>query len=308
MNHFDDIAAIVVHHKHFPDVLHTCDLLTQCGLPAHGILIVDNSANDHIRDALASAVIDKYPVIFVRNAGYANAINLGISWLREHNGLKEFLLVSTHEVKPRPGAVAHMRELLRENLGAAVVGPTLVSRHGEEERVWSTGGHLSRLLNYPHHLDVGISIEWATAQHPAKRDWLDGSFCLYRSADLLQSKLPEDYFLYMEETDFHTQLRKRGRHVLWCPQALAQQETNGIPPFLLGRNLQIFQHRQGNTLQILMTVPVLMAKRGLDVILRKHSAADWLSIVRGWLAGLSYRRQQAGHQVSGRRKSLCASS
>ena len=75
-----------------------------------------------------------------------------------------------------------------------------------------------------------------------RRAWLDGAFCLYR-ADLLRAMpFRTDFFLYFEETELHTRIRKAGYGVAWVPTASVEQSSTGVPPRLLGRNLQKYQH------------------------------------------------------------------
>lgn len=287
MQTFSDVCAIVVHHKNYPDVLQTLDSLTTTGINTEDILLVDNSEDDNIRESLRAALGEHLNVIFINNKGYANAVNTGIAWLLAHERLRRFLLVTTHEVLPLPDAVCHLRRTLLESSKAVVAGPTLVSQSDGGERVWSTGGYLERRLNTPRHYNVGDKLENVVDHATASRDWLDGSFCLYRSSYVMRHSLREDYFLYFEETDYHTQIRKNSGQVIWCPRAIVAQTTKGIPPYYLGRNLQIFQNFHGNTLQKVATVPIIIAHRIFKAIRREISAKDLVAMCKGWLSALS---------------------
>lgn len=286
MDPIDDISAIIVHHKNFPDVIKTCDSIARNGIDVRSTVVVDNSESRMIGEGLTGALAERFNLVFVTNLGYGNAVNRGIDWLKQNDLLKKYVLVATHEVRPSPNSVSLLRDVLEKDNRVAVAGPTLVSISEQGEYVWSTGGFLSRRLNIPRHFGHGEKLGDVVHLPVQTRDWLDGSFCLYRSDCLSRNMLPEAYFLYLEETDFHSQIRRTDALIVWCPSAIVEQSTNSIPPFWLGRNLQLFQNRHGNELQKIFTVPALIGHRTLRTVLGQLSSQDLLSIVRGWMTAL----------------------
>lgn len=286
MKELADVSCIVVHHKNYPGVLASLELLLLAGIKSENLVIVDNSEDEEIRRNLISAAGLQARLAFIANKGYANAVNYGASCLANSGCLRRYTLVATHEVAPRSDAVFHLRNALVDQDRAIVAGPTLVIQTERGEELWSTGGYLSRWLNVPRHFHSGDSLADAAGMPVTMRDWLDGAFCLYNSDYLLQYPMNEGFFLYFEETDYHSCIRERSGEVLWCPQAVVAQASSGIPPYLLGRNMQLFQDAHGNRLQAIFTVPCILIQKTIRFFQGRFKFRDVSALARGWIAGL----------------------
>lgn len=280
----NDVSCLVIHHNRFPGVLETISSINREGVPFNQILVVDNSDDDAMRSSLGKMVNRGIDVYFIPNRGYANAVNAGVRRLSETGKMGQFTLVSTHETIPYAGSIRALRDCLSVSSQAIAAGPTLLHETNGTLKIWSTGGFLSRFLKLPGHHSWG---EFPASRSPmstvAERDYLDGAFCLYKSEWLEQHSLPEQYFLYFEETDYHAEARSRGKTVLWCPDAQALQSSNGVPGYYLGRNLQLFMDSYGNRFQRTVSAPTLILKYYCKRALRRNEAIEPLSaILRGW--------------------------
>lgn len=271
-----DVACIVVHHRSPDTVIQTVSALESSGIAPTGILVVDNSGDDEVVRRLEERGTT---AIQTANRGYAAAAHVGLEELRRSGRLRPFTLIATHEVLPEAGAVRELRDVIASDESIAVAGPTLL--HGAPARTWSKGGRLSPVLRLPsHHRDdsgAGRSVD---------RDWLDGAFTLYRTTDLETHRLDEVYFLYFEETDLHTRLRRAGKRVVWVPGAAVQQESSGTPPRLIGRNLFLFHHKLFTDMSGRCAVGVQFARAVAKGVLRRQdSLAAAGQILAGWMDG-----------------------
>lgn len=115
--------------------------------------------------------------------------------------------------------------------------------------------------------------ESAPATKPRDRQWLDGAFCLYRTAALMVG-MREDFFLYTEELEFHTRLRSLGYRVVWAPESVATQQTDGTPSYYQARNIQIFLRLWGNRFQQTVAVPYLVMRECLVRAVRRRSTPN----------------------------------
>ncbi|KKX98240.1 glycosyltransferase family 2 protein [Microbacterium sp. Ag1] len=271
-----DVACIVVHHRSPDTVLQTIASLESAGIARNNILVVDNSGDDELVGRLEERGT---AAIQTENRGYAAAANVGLEELRRSGRARAFTLIATHEVLPEADAVRELREVMADER-VAVAGPTLL--HGAPARTWSEGGRLSPVLRIPsHHRE-----EDAGARHGVDRDWLDGAFTLYRTADLEAHRLDEIYFLYFEETDLHTRLRRAGKRVVWVPSAAVHQESSGTPPRLIGRNLFLFHHKLFSNTSGRCAVGVQFARAVAKAVLRRRdSFAAAGQILAGWRDG-----------------------
>lgn len=272
-----DVTCIVVHHRSPDTVVHTVDALEAAGLARTAVLVVDNSGDDELVRTLETRGT---PVIQTRNRGYAAAANAGLDELHRIGGARAFTLIATHEVLPEKGAVRALRDAMLADDRIAVAGPTLL--HGEPAQVWSTGGRLTSVAKLPRHR----TEKDVASDGPVDREWLDGAFTLYRTADLLEHGLAEIYFLYFEETDLHTRLRRAGRRVVWVPAAVVQQESSGTPSRLIGRNLFLFHHRLFSNTTGRLAVGIEFARAVAKAALRRRdSFSSAAQILSGWRDG-----------------------
>lgn len=285
MSGLQDTGAIIVHHRNFPQVLDTVrDIARE--VPTARIVVVDNSDDPQLVSRLTDALPEGVHLLVVDNRGYGHAVNRAVEWFASVGNLPEYMLVSTHETRTDEGAVTALANALKANPRWGVVGPSLVTDGPSGPVFWSRGGKLTRALNEPRHIGEGEPFK-AAGGAPTSRAWVDGAFCLYRVSALRTEPFREDFFLYFEETDVHARLRARGIGVGWVPSSTVYQRSDGVPPYLLGRNLQRYQAAHGGRVRQAVTVPVVILRRAIRSLTDPKSRADVRELVRGWIDGRS---------------------
>lgn len=288
----DRLQCVIVHHASRHTIRRTVDSVCEAGVRASRVVVVDNSPPDQPDLTFTDAAVT---VIRMQNRGYAAAVNAGVEALGKQGHLP-ITLVCTHEVILKPDALDRVCQALDACPSAAVTAPTLMDAATDE--VWSTGGYLTPVLHLPRHHRMLAPTETASY---VERDWLDGACTIYRTGALMEHRLDETFFLYFEETDLHTRLRRAGWQVLWVPDAIAHQSSSGIPPRLLGRNLLLFQARHFSEWSGRRAV----AFEALRALARKAATrrGSWSSprqIIEGWWEAerlLDRRRKESTHDV-----------
>jgi N-acetylglucosaminyl-diphospho-decaprenol L-rhamnosyltransferase len=281
-----DVSCIVVHHRNFPTVLGAVDALVAAGVQREALLVVDNSEAPALTAALEQALPADVALITVANGGYGHAVNRGLDHLAATGAVRTYTLVATHEVEPRTDALAHLRNALRDDPTTGVAGPSLIDSAGGGATFWSLGGELTRVLNHPKHVGWGSSVNAALPSQPQPRAWIDGACCLYVSSLFDAMRFREDLFLYFEENDLHRRICATGYGVVWVPQAFVGQSSAGVPPYLFGRNLQLFQATHGTRLQRRVSVPMMIARSATRRALRRGTRGEVRAMYRGWRHGL----------------------
>lgn len=275
------IVAVVVHHRSYDSVGGVIEALLAQGISCQNILVVDNSEEPDKLTELRQKIDPNVQITHTPNRGYAAAVNHAIGHFLSRAETPEYFLVSTHEARPSEGAVAHLQHALEQNPRAAVAGPTLISGI-QEQYVWSTGGYIDAVTGVPAHHDHRSSISSLERYNSVtRRSWLDGAFLLYRWKDISERTVPEDYFLYMEETDLHLSMGKSGREVVWVPQARVWQQSGGIPPFYFARNIRIFLRAHGGLLRAILVPPLIVTRRIVGDMVRRRGLARAREYLRG---------------------------
>lgn len=283
-----DLAAVVVHHRSYGTLGATLDALVAGGVAPDRILVVDNSEETLRQAEVENLMPPGAHSIYIANAGYGAAVNRGAAWHEKNSYGWQYLLVATHESRPEADCLALLRAALAEDRGTAVVGPVLVT--GDEgNTIWSEGGRFTKVLGLPRHRGHLTARPGPSAAPPQPVSWLDGALLMFRRGILARYPIDETYFLYMEETDHHQTLRRHGWKVQVCPQAFAWQHSDGVPPFYLTRNIQLFHAKHGSRLQAQASAPYLLVRSvARDLIKNQH-----MGTIRPLLSGLRAGRTLA---------------
>ena len=186
------------------------------------VVVVDNASTD----GTPQMVRERWPTVRVidagSNVGFSRGNNIGI---RASSG--EFVLLLNPDTVAPPGAIPTLVRALAMSPEAAVAGPRLIDATGFPELSfgWTIGplGELrQKIVGTLHHRRVRRIVRmvdrWARAGGP--REWVSGACLLVRRADLeAVGLLDERYVMYTEDVDLCVSLRRRGRTVLFVPQA-----------------------------------------------------------------------------------------
>ncbi len=276
------VAAVVVHHRRFPEVLQTVRSLVDAGVGEDSLVVVDNSELPAVAERLDESARG-WRVHHMPNRGYGAAANAGAALLPQ----SDVVLVVTHEVRIDAGSLARLVKTVISEPDVAAAGPALLL--AEDGTVWSRGGLLTRRLRLP--LQIVKEEPEAAAVHEV--DWLDGACVAYRTAVLADNPFREDFFLYFEETELHARMRERGWRVVTVDDAVASQSTGGMPTYWGCRNVVLFQRAHGTRWSRVAAPPYFTARMmGIAALER-----DWTGLVaapRGLLAGLRHRVEPQG--------------
>jgi N-acetylglucosaminyl-diphospho-decaprenol L-rhamnosyltransferase len=297
----DGVACIVVHHNSPTTLAGTLDAILSNGLPRSRILVVDNSPPSTLPGPLLA---EGFAVLTTNNDGYAAAVNHGLKHLKSLGGSQPLTLVCTHESIAAPNAVRALCDEILSDPMIAVAGPTLLNADVGRE-IWSVGGRLTPLLKLPRHI---VNATQDADDANVDREWLDGAFTMYRTADLERFQLDETYFLYFEETDLHTRLRRAGRRVVWVPRAAVSQKSSGIPSRLLGRNLFLFHCKLYSKTEGRVAVSFeLVRSLARALLTRRGQWSAFPEIAKGWREGERLARPQSFVAGANANKEECRS-
>lgn len=285
----NNVAAVVVHHRSYGTLPGTVSRLVTEGIMPSNIVVIDNSEEPDKAEGLRELLPSAVNLVFSSNSGYGAAVNQGVRWHAENTGQTDFLLVSTHEALPEPGAVHELELALQECPEAAVIGPALVTGR-ESDIIWSAGGYFSSVLGLPRHRHHKAPRSELPSSGCQTVEWADGAFLMFRRSVIEEHPIDEDFFLYMEETDQQQRLRHLGWKVLIQMSAVVWQSSGGVPPFYQTRNIQLFHLRHGTKLQRLASVPVIVARSVVRDVIKRRGTSEWAPLLAGWRAGAALNR------------------
>ena len=212
-------GVVVVSYGPPDDTLECLDSLERSRDLDLEIVVVDNGpadSADHHR--LRDGIHGRATLIATGdNLGYAGGNNVGIRHLLEGDVERVWLLNPDTRVGPR--TLGRLRAHLDAVPDCAVVGPRLVLPAHPPE-IWYDGGTVDRATGDTAHPGSGRAEETAPPGPPRDTDYVSGaSFLVRRSALEHVGLLPEDYFLYFEETAWCLAAADLGWRVMVAPRA-----------------------------------------------------------------------------------------
>lgn len=212
-----DLSVVVVNWN-TSGLLRQClsSVITSLENDLADVTVVDNASSD---DSVA-LVRNEFPTVRLiendSNVGFARANNQGIN----ASGGRYVLLLNSDTIV-RPGALAGLVEFMESHPDAGACGPRLILPSGTPQPysfgydptiVYLLKRGLKRLLTgrYLH--------DWATDQVTGV-DWVSGACMMLRRAALDQvGLLDERIFMYFEDNDLCSRLRRWGWRVYYNPR------------------------------------------------------------------------------------------
>lgn len=280
-----DLAVVIVDHDAGEDVLRCIrSVFDSAGEIGLEVLVVDNRSRDGSPEAVTAAFP---PVRVIRNdsnRGFAAAANQGMRASRS-----EFVLLINPDAEIGAGTLEGFLKVARDRPRAGAIGALTRDPDGtiypSARRVPSLFLGLGHTLVSPFWRDNPWSRRYRMADWDRRTEreveWVSGSSVLLRRSSLDEVGLfDERYFMYVEDMDLCTRLRKGGWEVWFSPQ-LEITHIGGTAT--AGRRAMTLQHSKS-----IYTYFVKHQSPGWRVVLRPFA---W-TLLRLRAAYVSWRKHE----------------
>lgn len=237
--------AIILNYNSSKETVELFELLNSLAISGLEILVIDNSSRKPDIQNLKNEIPEENLILNKINIGYALGNNVGIEVAME-NGAK-FIWLLNPDIRPRKEALNHLIQTLQRDRSLAAVGPRILHRH-KKNRIFSDGEviNLDRACS-TFHKNFNLLEKQVPASVDYDIDYVDGSSILLK-AKAIESlgPLPEEYFLYFEETDWCFRARKNGWKLAVNSHAVVYNLTSkksSLFHFYMMRNRLIFSKK-----------------------------------------------------------------
>lgn len=218
-----DLSIIIINYKSTDHVLACIEsIYKETHKHTFEIIVVDNSSGDNSETVIKKAFPGILWIQSGYNAGFARANNMGI---RASGG--DYILVLNADTIILEGALDKTIELFKGKEDAVACGVQLLNpdlTHQISGAYFKRGGlnvllplpYLGRLIRYMgYKLKTKVpSVKEVVAQQEV--DWIVGAFLMVKRDVLERSGLlDEDFFMYSEEIEWCSRLRKQGKLYLF---------------------------------------------------------------------------------------------
>jgi N-acetylglucosaminyl-diphospho-decaprenol L-rhamnosyltransferase len=218
-----DLAVVVVNTNGGEDVIPCVrSVLDAAGEISCQVVISDNGSTDGSPEAIEAVFPEVRVVRNGRNLGFAAAANRGMQATRS-----EFVLLINPDAEVAGGTLEGLLKVARDHPRAGAIGALTRNVDGSiypsARRVPSLGLGLAHTVLAPFRPDNRWSRRYRIADwdRTTERevDWVSGSSMLLRRAALDQVGLfDEAYFMYVEDMDLCSRLRRAGWEVWFSPE------------------------------------------------------------------------------------------
>ena len=207
------VSIIIVNWNGVEDTIECLDSLINVNYNNYGIILVDNnSSGDDVKvlEERYKNYIDKI-IRNDENLGFSGGNNVGIEYALQNNA--DVVLLLNNDTIVEPDFLSKLVEEGNSNKNAGIITP-LINYYSNKNIVWFAGGHISKIRS--------TGIPYGIDQQ--EKDYLYNRFCTFASGCCMYIKkeviekigiLDENYFLYLEDSDFSFRAYNAGFQILF---------------------------------------------------------------------------------------------
>lgn len=197
----------------------------------HHVVVVDNASSDtslsqakHIADTAGYTLLPQQ-----ENLGFAKANNIGISYIHQHGGQHDHILLLNPDTEVPAHAIEHMLSVLEKDSRIGIVGPKLLDASGNTQasvRTFPTLAVFIMLFLKMQRLIPNSSV-WNTYMmtdfdysQEAAVDQVMGAAFLIRNTVLEKiGTLDESFWIWFEEVDYCKRTKDAAWRIVYTPSA-----------------------------------------------------------------------------------------
>lgn len=218
------VFIIILNWNNWPDVLECLSSLKNNDYPNYQVVIIDNGSREkpQVSDSEIKIIYNK------ENLGFSGGNNVGIKYALE-KGADYVLLLNNDTIVSRD-FLTKLVEAGESNKKFGILGPKIYFAD-QKEKIWFAGGQVNWLYNKGtmrgyNEIDKGqydsssTSAKGGPASDGQETDYITGCCLLIKRAVIEKIGLmPEDYFLYYEDTDWSLAAQEVGFKCIFVPGA-----------------------------------------------------------------------------------------
>lgn len=252
------VGIIILNYNNFMDTILCIESIEKINYSNFFIIIVDNNSKDESVNKITKFIKDRHSynielLTLNQNIGYAGGNNAGIRVALEKNA--DYICVLNNDTIVSSQFLKILIDFMEEDNHIGICGPCILE-YDEKDIVQSAGGNINFLSGNVNPLYNGKKIDDLPKEIMC--DYVGGA-CLIVSKDVLNNigLIPEDYFLFFEETDWCYQAKRSGYNIvcktdamIWHKGSASIRKISGLSEYLMERNRMYFIKKNSNFVNI----------------------------------------------------------
>lgn len=189
------------------------------------IIVVDNNSGSQEKNIICTSPLKENFILIENreNLGFAGGNNVGIAYALK-NSADYAMLLNNDTICEDRDFLKHLVRVAQSSQKIGIVGPKIYfwqdPTSKETPKIWFGGGRINWLKTKAFHLDLGKPEKSDQNPYVKKVDYITGC-CLLIKREVLEKigLMPEEYFLYYEDTDWCLSARHAGYFCAYAPFA-----------------------------------------------------------------------------------------
>jgi len=295
LNNQPRVCIIILNYNGFEDTVECINSLKDLTYQNIDIVLVDNCSTDGSVQMLESACPDIKVIRTERNLGYAGGNNAGIKYALENSA--EYICLLNNDVVVEKDFLERVIEKIEVDGKIGIAGPK-VCEYYDRDTIQSTGSAIKLYTGRVPRLNSGKKSSDLTEDLYV--DYIGGA-CLIIKREVIESIgfIPEEYFLFFEETEWCLRAKKAGYRIMCvCSSRVFHKgsssvsKVKGLQDYYMMRNNFVFEKRNANTIQLCVFIVYKVLRYMLTFI--KGVAIGRLDkdLQKGFLDGLKYKARR----------------
>jgi GT2 family glycosyltransferase len=213
------VHTVLLNYRYADDTLRCVRSLEASAFRSQHLVVVDNGSGEETVAELRRGLGARTLLETGENLGYAGGNNVGIRYALDRD--TDFVWVLNPDTVVEPRTLSRLLRTMEEEPDCGVLGGRLLNGGTDPLTIASDGGIIDRERGgATDHRHVGDRDADVPAGGPHPVDYVPGAGMLIRRRTLEDvGLLPEEFFLYFEETEFNLRVRRAGWRVLVDPRA-----------------------------------------------------------------------------------------
>lgn len=258
------VFVIVLNYNGKADTLECLRSLTRAAYPDFQVLVVDNAS----ADGSVEAIKQEFPRLKIlqntENLGFAGGNNVGIRYALEQGA--DYIFLLNNDTVVDPGFLDELVNAGESDPGIGILG-SLIYYFNRPREVWFAGGKIYWSAGTARHLTDIPDV-------PRESDFITGcAFMIKRHVVEKTGLFNPDYFLYYEDTDWSTRVKRAGFKLVVVPASLVWHKEMGavggrspLHEYYVTRNNLLFMRKNASVLCRLAFVPAFILKISVKMI------------------------------------------
>lgn len=241
-------ACVLINYRDPSEVLRLYKSVQNCRWPAKDIYVVDNGSGPEIAARIRNEIGADNSVILPVNVGYAGGLNAGIRFALEHGA--DYLWLLTKDLTVEADCLERLHELWPKLERPAFLG-SLTDLNGTD-KIYFHKAEVDQRGRIRHGVKGRTIAEIPELRAPfGETDYVNGA-CVFTTREVIErvGLIPEEYFLYFEDSDWGLRARRLGYRNYVCYQSRVHHHRelggfNTTAEYYCRRNSLLFKQRNG---------------------------------------------------------------